>query len=372
MSLPSMLRVMHITDNLGAGGLEQVVVTICRTIDRSRFEPSVLCLSFKGALAARLDDIGVPVFELPRTPGRPNYFAFRSVARILREQRIDVVHTHNTGPFIDGGLAALTAGVRTLIHTEHGRVFPDPWRYMAAEHLLSHYAHKVVGVSERTVEDLHRFERIRRRKLVRIANGIELDAYDCRIDRTAKRRELGLPQTGPVIGVVARLDPAKGISFLLQALPRLMVRVPDASIVIAGTGTLRESLEAEARELGVSDRVSFLGLRLDVPELLQLFDVYVLPSVREGLPMGLIEAMSAGCAVVATNVGGVGTLVHSSETGMLVPSRSSEALGDAIETLLADDALRRRVSEAARRVATEQYSAAAMTRQYERLYTRSE
>src|SRR5436305_5299334 len=125
------LRVMHITDNLGAGGLEQVVVTICRTIDRSRFDPSVLCLSFKGALAARLDDLGVPVFELPRTPGRPNYFAFRAVARILRDQRIDVVHTHNTGPFIDGGLGALTAGVRTLVHTEHGRVFPDKLRYMA-------------------------------------------------------------------------------------------------------------------------------------------------------------------------------------------------------------------------------------------------
>lgn len=365
---------MHITDNLGAGGLEQVVVTICRTIDRSRFDPSVLCLSFIGALADRLADADVPVMQLPllHPEGRRRrYLAFREVARVLRSQRIDVVHTHNTGPFIDGSLAAWRAGVRTLIHTEHGRAFPDKTRYMVAEHVLARFAYKVVGVSDQTVSDLRAFERIPPHKLARIANGIELGAFSRRVDRAAKRRELGLPESGAVVGAVARLDEAKGISYLLKAVPGLIARFPDLTVVIAGTGTLLAPLQNEARGLGVADRVRFLGLRLDVPELLQLFDVYVLPSVREGLPMGLIEAMASRCAVVATDVGGVGTLIRTDETGLLVPSRASDALSEAVARLLLDDALRDRVSETARRVAHEQYSAAAMTRQYERLYARS-
>jgi glycosyltransferase involved in cell wall biosynthesis len=258
-----------------------------------------------------------------------------------------------------------------LIHTEHGRVFPDKLRYMAAEHLLSHVAYKVVGVSDRTLKDLHRYERIAPAKLVRIANGIELGAFDRSIDRSAKREALGLPATGPLIGVVARLDEAKGLSYLLQALPRLVSRFANLRVVVAGTGALLDTLRAEAAALGVAGRVSFLGLRLDVPELLHLFDVYVLPSVREGLPMGLIEAMAARRAIVATDVGGVGTLIQSNVTGLLTPARDPDALAEAIATLLLDDALRQRLSAAAQRVAHEQYSAAAMTRAYERLYSRS-
>lgn len=365
---PRRIRVLQVTDNLGAGGLEQVVVTLCRTMDRSRFEPSVVCLSFVGALGARLAGFGVPVYQLPRRGATPNYLAFRAIARLIREQRIDVVHTHNTGAFIDGGLAALLAGRPTLVHTEHGRVFPDRLRYLVAEHLLARLAHRVVGVSEKTVTDLHRFERIARRKLALIPNGIELDAYATRIDRAAKRRELHLPPAGPILGLTARLDQAKGITYLLQALPRLLARHPDLSVVIAGTGALQAALEAEARSLGVAHRVAFLGVRMDVAELLQLFDVFALPSVREGLPMALIEAMSAGCAIVATDVGGVGTLVRTDDTGLLIPPRSPEALATAISRLLDDPALRRRLGAAAQRVAHERYDAAAMTRRYERLY----
>jgi glycosyltransferase involved in cell wall biosynthesis len=363
------LRVMQVTDNLGAGGLEQVVVTLCRAMDRTRFEPSVLCLSFIGPLAEKLANFGIPVFQIP-VHRKPNYLAFADVARILRAERIDVVHTHNTGPFIDGGVGALLAGVPTIVHTEHGRVFPDKRRYMIVERLLSHRAHKIVGVSDKTVSDLHRYERIPSRKLEQIANGIELDAYSCTIDRAEKRRELGLPANGPIVGLTARLDEPKGLTYLLKALPRLCERFPTLSVAIAGTGNLRDSLEAEARQLGVADRVWFLGLRMDVPELLQLFDVYVLPSISEGLPMALIEAMAAGCATVATDVGGVGTLVRTDETGLLVRSRDPDALCDAVTRMLADEAFRNRASEAGRRAVHEHFSAAAMTRRYERLYLR--
>jgi glycosyltransferase involved in cell wall biosynthesis len=194
--------------------------------------------------------------------------------------------------------------------------------------------------------------------------------YCCRIDRASKRRELGLPATGPILGATSRLAEPKGVTYLLKALPDVCRRFPDLSIVIAGTGVLLEGLKEEARQLGIASRVHFLGLRMDIPELLQLFDVFVLPSVSEGLPMGLIEAMAAGCPIVATDVGGVGSLIRSHDTGLLVASRSPDALSGAMTRLLGDDALRHRVGQSARRTVYAEYSAAAMTRRYERLYLR--
>jgi glycosyltransferase involved in cell wall biosynthesis len=364
------LRVLQITDNLGTGGLEQVAVTLCRNMDRSLFEPAALCIRFVGELASRLAEVDVPVYQLPQVPGKANYLAFRSIARMLRQLEIDVVHTHNSGPLLDGGLGALAAGVKTLIHTDHARDFPDKLRYMLMEHALSHFAYRVVGVSEHTVSNLRRYERISPRKLAMIPNGIELGAYSMPIDRAEKRRALGLPETGPIVGVTSRLAEPKGVTYLLKALPQLFARFDDLSVVIAGTGKLLDGLKAEARELGVAERVWFLGLRMDVPELLQLFDVYVLPSISEGLPMAVLEAMAAGRAIVATDVGGVGTVIRSAETGLLVAPRAPAALSDAITRLLVDDALRFRLGEAARRAVRARFSAAAMTRQYEQLYLR--
>jgi glycosyltransferase involved in cell wall biosynthesis len=143
-------------------------------------------------------------------------------------------------------------------------------------------------------------------------------------------------------------------------------------LLIAGTGDLQMALAEEARQLGVADRVRFLGLRLDVPELLQIFDVYALPSVSEGMPMSLIEAMAAGCAIVATNVGGIGTMIQSEESGLLVPPRSPDALGAAIRRLLTDRVLCDRLGRSARDVAHAQFSARAMTRRYESFYFREE
>jgi len=203
-----------------------------------------------------------------------------------------------------------------------------------------------------------------------IPNGIEVSSYSSSIDRAEKRRSLGLPETGPVLGVTSRLAEPKGITYLLKALPHLFGRFSDLSVVIAGTGNLLEPLKAEAQELGVADRVWFLGLRMDIPELLQLFDVYVLPSVSEGLPMAVLEAMAAGRAIVATDVGGVGTVIRSEETGLLVAPRAPLALSDGVSRLLLDSALRHRVAQAARHAVSANFSASAMTRQYEQLYLR--
>lgn len=364
------LRVMHVAEDLGVGGLERVVATLCRAVDPSRFESAVLCLREMGPFADELREQGFSVSLLPNTSGRTDYLSFLKVARFLREREVDVVHSHNTHAFIDGGLGAALSGVRTVVHTDHARSFPDKRRYMVAEHLLSHLAYRVVGVSSHTSENLVRYERISPRKLTVIPNGIDGSHADRPVDVAAKRRDLGIAASGPVIGVGARLMEQKGIEFLLRAMPALLARFPDLTLVVAGEGPLAESLKGLAADLGVADHVRFAGVRLDLAELLHVFDVFVLPSVWEGLPMVILEALAAGCPVVASDVGGVGTAVEDGVNGALVPPRDPNALAAAVARLLTSPALRARFGEAGRRVFRERFSASAMARRYEALYLR--
>ncbi|MGI9628607.1 MAG: glycosyltransferase, partial [Longimicrobiales bacterium] len=189
---PGRRRVLQVTEDLGVGGLERVIATLCRNLDPRRFDPAVVCLRDGGEFADELELEGVPIFQLPYDPSRADYFAFRQVARILRRHHVDVVHTHNTGAFVAGGVGALLARTPTLIHTDHARDFPDKLRYVVAENLLSRLAHRVVGVSEHTTENLVRYERLPRKKLVTIHNGIDVAVGASGGRPEELRRELGI------------------------------------------------------------------------------------------------------------------------------------------------------------------------------------
>jgi sugar transferase (PEP-CTERM/EpsH1 system associated) len=364
------LRLLQITHDLDLGGLQQVIYNLCRTLDRDRFEISVLCLREKGLFANDVEALGIPVYLLEQKQQGADYFAFRKVARLLRELRIDIVHTHNTQPFFDGTIGAMLAGVRTVVHTDHARAFPDKLRYMVAEWAMSLYAYRVVGCSEHTSQQLMRYEKIPKRKIVTIPNGIDGSRFELTIDRQAKRRELGIHEQGSVIGLAVRLSDQKGITFLLQAMPRILAKHPDTTLLIAGDGDLRMDLEQEAQQLGIAARVKFCGPRKDIPELLKLLDLYVLPSKWEGLPMVILEAMAAGCPIVATDVGGNSSAVVDGVTGALVPPQDPGVLADAIIRLLDSPDLLKTYAANGKNRFRERFSAETMARQYERLYLR--
>lgn len=361
---------MQVTHDLGVGGLPRVVETLCRSIDPAQFEVSVLCLNAGGPLADRLRSQGFTVHLPPADRPHPDYFAFRRVAEVMRAAQVDVVHTHNTQPFVDGGLASILAGVPLLLHTDHARDFPDKLRYMVAEHLLAWRAWRVVGVSAHTTENLHRYEWIPRRKLVTIPNGIEAAPFDTEIDPAEVRRRVGLRPTDRMLLLGARLDEQKGMPYLIDAVAMLHAQVADLHLVIAGEGPLHDALLAQAAARGIADRVHLPGVRLDMPDLLRAADLFVMSSVWEGLPMVILEALAAGCPIVSTAVGGVPTAVLDDRTGVLVPPRDPAALASAIGALLADAPRRARYADAGRRLFRERFSADAMARQYEALYRR--
>ena len=239
---------------------------------------------------------------------------------------------------------------------------------MVLEHISAWRAYRVVGVSAHTTECLHAYERIPRRKLHTIVNGIDARLFERPIDVAAVRASTGVPAGARIALFASRLEPQKDVANLLAAFALLDESVRDLHLVIAGQGGLRPQLEEEARIRGLSSRVHFVGVRLDVPDLLRASDVFVLSSRWEGLPMVVLEALAAGCPVVSTAVGGVPTAIEDEHTGLLVPPQDAQALASALTRMVSDAALRSRISDEGRKVFASRFSATAMTRAYEALY----
>lgn len=364
-------KLMQITHDLAIGGLQQVVVNLCRSIDREKFDVSVLCLRTLGEFVPEVERLGIKVHSFPQKQNGTDYLSFLKVAKILRREKIEVIHTHNTQPFVDGTIGALLSGVKTIVHTDHARNFPDSFRYMLAEHLMSYFAYKIIGVSEHTSENLIQYEKISPKKIMTIDNGIDGSRFEIEINQHEKRKELGIRSNGPVIGLGVRLAEQKGITYLLQAMPQVINVFPDVTLVVAGDGELKEELQRDAIQLGIENNILFPGARLDIPELLKLFEIYVLPSLWEGMPMVLLEAMAAGCPVVATDVGGVSKVIDSEVNGLLVAPRDHGQLAIAIIRLLNHEQLRKDYAQRALQKFNKKFSADIMTRQYEDLYLRA-
>jgi glycosyltransferase involved in cell wall biosynthesis len=364
-------RLMVLTHDLAIGGLQQVVVNICKFINRDMFDVSVLCLRSKGEFAPEIEQLGIKIFLVPRKPNRVNYFAFVQVGKILRREKIEIMHTHNTEPFVDGILGALLfTKVRTIVHTDHARSFPDKLKYMMHEWVVSHFAYKIVGVSDHTAQNLIKYEKISPKKVMTIMNGIDGSIYNKQIDIGEKRGELGITGDGLVIGLGVRLTKQKGITYLLQAMPAVIKKFPDITLIIAGDGPLKKKLEEECIRIGVDNNVLFIGPRLDMPEVLKVFDLYVLPSLWEGLPMVLLEAMAARCPILATDVGGNDMIVDPGVNGSLVKAKDHKILSSEVIKLLSDRELLKKYSENSYKIFGQKFRGEIMTEVYEKLYLR--
>lgn len=363
------IKILQIAHDLSFGGLQRVVVDICANIDKSIFDISVCCLRYLGEFTGELKSNGIKVFIVPpKANGKTDYFSFLKLYKILRREQVNILHTHNTQPFVDGTIAGKMAGIPTIIHTDHTRYFPDKRRYMFAEWFLSHFATKIVAVSNHVKQNLINYEKINPQKITVILNGIDGNKYNLNRDVITKKKALGIESCSPILGFGVRLAYQKGITYLLKAMPHVIKRFPGALLLIAGDGELREDLENEANSLGISQNVRFLGPRLDMQDIISLLDIYVLPSLWEGLPLVILEAMAARKPIVATAVGGTPEAIIDGESGLLVPSKDPSALACAILRILNDPALSAYLSENAFKRFQEHFTIEKMVGHYEKLY----
>ena len=338
-----MRNVLQIIHDLDYGGMQQVVVDLCHGLSKQRFRTAVCCLDATGPHAKELMTAGFAVHLLKKKPGIDISLIWR-LAKLIRSQRIDIVHTHGINPFFYGTLAGLMAAKPVMVQTDHARgTFPVARKEMLSEKVLSYAVDRIVAVSEGVKQDLVTYEHIAPAKIDVITNGIDPSKYQAAVDPARKRQELGLAPEDQVVGLGVRLSPQKGIRYLIDAFSRLTKRTSNTKLLIIGDGELRPALERQARGLGLGKQVIFGGYRNDIAEILPAIDIYVLPSLWEGHPLVLLEAMAARRPVIASDIPGNRETVVDGKTGLLVAPENAEALTHAIDTLIADPELRRRM-----------------------------
>jgi glycosyltransferase involved in cell wall biosynthesis len=327
--------VLHIVTWLGVGGAERLVLMAATGLPRAAFESAVCCFIERGRLADEAERHQVKVWCLEAFPSLRHPVALFRLYRIIRAFKPDIVHTHLQAPNLYGRLMALAAGVPVVIATEHNVYTAKAGRHVRIERWLARRTAAIVAVSEPVRRFLAAQLGISASTIQVVRNGIATPKPSAEGVEVLRRR-LALPEDRLVLGTVASLTPKKGHVFLLQAMAALRERGVRCSLVLAGDGPERASLEALAASLGIAEHVHFLGDYAQVADVLTLLDLFVLPSITEGLPLALLEAMALGKAVVATDVGGVPDVITPGVNGVLVPARAVQPLADAIEALLTD------------------------------------
>ena len=360
------LKILHVLFTLQTGGAEYVALNLLERLDGHRYDRHVVSLTGEGDLADAFRRQGVQVHMLHKRSGLDPMLALR-LLRLCRRLRPDIVHTHNATPWLYAVLAAKGSGA-SLYHTEHSNLFPHQRRLMRAERWLARWTDVIISDSEKVKRHLVERQGLPGRKITTILNGIDTERFSRPVDVAGVRRALGLNGSGPVIGTVGRLAEVKDHATLLEAFRRILEAMPQALLLIVGDGPLRAELEASARRLGIAGRVTFLGRRADVSQLLRAFDIFVLSSISEGLPLSVPEAMAAGVPVVATDVGALREVVSDPAFGVLVPPKSPERLAEAVLALLRDETRRGVISRAARERVQATFDVTRMVHDYETAY----
>jgi glycosyltransferase involved in cell wall biosynthesis len=358
------LRVMFMHTDLRIGGAEMVTSNLIRRLDRARFAPELCCLKERGALGESLAG------EFPVHHGfLRNKFDLRvwpGLVRLLRHRAIDVVLTVGAGDkMFWGRLAAQRARVPVILSALHSTGWPDGVGRL--NRLLTPITDAFIAVASSHGRFLVEHEQFPADKVAVIPNGVDTEQFAPIEDGTALRRQLGIESTAPVIGIVAALRPEKDHELFLEMAGRIVSQIRSARFLIVGDGPRRPALEQRARKLGIKSKVTFLGNRADVPRLLAAFDVFVLTSQIEANPISILEAMSAGKAVVATDVGSIREVVAQGTTGFLVPPGDVEQMAERVLQLIRNPRLARTLGTAGRSTVVDHWSIDAMTERYEGL-----
>ncbi len=354
------IEVIELLPELDPGGAERVVLWVVEHLARQQnIRFSVAAIDAGGALAERFRAAGCEVHDL----GGGQLRAVSQLRQLLYQRQPALLNSHLFRAHILAAMAIKGITGTRWIATEH-QADPRLWARLVFA-WASRRAALVTAVSESVRQQLLD-DRLLPDRVITIPNGIDLRPVD--EARPLPRAQLGLREGNQVLLFAGRLVQQKGVDVLIQAAASLADLWPRLHLLIAGDGRDRQPLEAMARRKLISERVSFLGRRDDVPQLMKAADIIVMPSRWEGLPLALLEAMTAGRAIVATNVEGNRDVLVDGESALMVPSENPTALASAISRLLADPQLRAKLGKAAETRARRDYSAARMATQYGVLY----
>jgi glycosyltransferase involved in cell wall biosynthesis len=365
------IRALQICDHLGwegsrMHGVKRLFAWMIPRFDSSGFEVSLLSLRKKDLSEDNLESLGFPVYYLEKGKFDPS--TYPALASLLRKLEIDVIQTHGYGATTFGRAAAYRLGIGNVLH-EHANLTDTPWFQKIPDRILNPVTDVAIAVSESTKEFCIRARKLSPEKVKKVYLGAPLDEFrpfppDARKESRAR---LGFAPGEKVAGTVTRLMESKGNRYLIEAVSFLARERSDVKLAVVGEGPLRADLEAQAHALGIEDRVRFLGFQRDVASAIAAFDVSVFPSLWEGTPLTVFEAMAMRKPIVATNVDGLRDVLRNEDNALLVPPRDAAALARAIARGLDESELAGRISERAL-LTSRRFDIQTFVRKMERLY----
>ncbi len=384
-----MRKIVHIITRMDKGGSAQNTLLTCLALSRRYEQVLVYGLSLESQMTEResrsvdsrvkeAENKGVKIIPLSslvrRIDPARDLSALYSLWRLMIREKPAIVHTHTSKAGILGRCAARLAGVPGVVHTPHGHVFYGHFGFLAsrvfllAERLMARITDRLIALTQGEKNDYIALCVCDPRKIVTIHSGVDVGSYmQVKVNVQEKRRSLGLDPEGLTVGTVGWLLPIKGPMYLLKAMGEAWKSYPQTSLVYVGKGALEKELREESSRMGVSEKVWFLGWRDDIQEILPILDIFVLPSLNEGMGRVLVEAMAAGRPIVASNVGGIPDLVYQGKNGLLVPAADHKALARAIGFLIGNPDKRRQMGEKGREMAI-RFGTDSMVQKIDRLY----
>jgi len=376
MNIEKKINILFVLPNFDTGGSEKLVVDLVEHLNRKRFNP-IVCVFFSGVYAQRMKESGIPfyvVHEVGRIKNKIEIVKFLNA--IVCKHKINIVNTHHPSTLLQGLLSFKIFNRTILIHTEHTRLdnhsIITP-RILRIQRLFMKFIDAALGISQGVCDYIRDELRVPERKIIKILNGVDIAKFKFTKEEANKKRKeyrerLGIGFEEIVIGMFANFRKQKNHELFLRAVRLLKERgINNIKVVFAGDGPEREKIDKLISDLHLGSYILCLGARRDIPELMNMIDIYCLPSFFEGLPFSLMEAMAAGLPCVATNVEGNREIVRNSQNGILVESNNPEGLANALQKLSIDKFLRETLgSRAAQDV--KELSFENMMKKYEELF----
>ena len=366
------IKLAHLINFMSPAGKEMGIVKLLNALDPEYFETSLI-VTDKVFDQLGLDTKKTELIILDKKTGN-DFQIFRKLYYIFKAKQFNIIHTHAWGTLVEGISPAKLAGVPVVIHGEHGTFHKD-FKRKVVQKLFFNWADYLLTVSEMLADEISATIGIKRSKFHTILNGVDVDKFSPNEQIGAfYRKEHRFTDQDFVIGTVGRPKPVKNQKLMIRALKELLPEFPSTYFVIIGDTPLnsqREYLRSLAEELGVGRHVHFLGIKQDIPGYLNMFDLFVLPSLSEGCSNVLQEAMATGLPIVASNVGGNPELIRHEENGLLFDVHDLNDFVSQLARLMKDKNLREKYGQNARRSAVRDFSLQTMISAYSEFYIKA-
>ena len=357
------IKISFIISSSEIGGTEKMLLSMIESLDRKVFErPSVFTIKGRGKFTMELERIDVLSYTLNL---KKNPFLFFPLLYRLWKESPDIIHSFLFYGNIAGRVCGRLIATRLVISSQRSIDSWRRWHHWKVDGITSAWADLIISNSLSGKEVLVQKSGIPGEKIIVISNGISSRKIPC----TVTRKSLGIGDSGLVVGTIGNLRKAKGHMCLVESAGRVLKECPDIYFVIAGEGNMRQALAERVEKMGMSGRFIFTGFRRDAEELLQLFDIFVLPSLWEGFPVSLLEAMKYGKPAVAFGVSDIPRIIEDGKSGIVVEPGSVSQLSAGLVKMLKNGDMRREMGMRAGEIAIEKYSLEEMMRKYTRAYT---